>query len=210
MIRPIPPELLAARLLPLIDHPDPAVVAAAARAAEAAGAPCVEVGLRHPHSLDALHRAVRSTSIPVGAGTVTHGSQVEAALAAGAAFLVSPGAGPALVAAVVRAGAPWLPAAATPTEVMALREAGASMVKVFPVASLGGPEFLRALAAVTPELRMVPTGGIGASDVEGYLSVAGVAAVGGTWMFPLAHGSATDWSVVEAEVRAALALTRPA
>ncbi|MBU6215190.1 MAG: ketohydroxyglutarate aldolase, partial [Acidobacteria bacterium] len=67
MIRPLPDELLIARLLPLIDHPDPAVVAAAARAAAAAGAPCVEVGLRHPTSLDALRSAVESAPIPIGA-----------------------------------------------------------------------------------------------------------------------------------------------
>lgn len=209
MIHPIPAGLLSARLLPLIDHPDPDVVVAAARAAAAAGAPCVEVGLRHPASREALHAAVAAVDIAVGAGTVTDADDVTAALEAGASFLVSPGATASLLAAATSAGAPWLPAASTPSEVLALRDAGASMVKLFPVGPLGGPDLVRAVAAVAPGLQLVPTGGIGPGEVAGHLAVASVVAVGGTWMFPRDAGSGTDWRRVEETVHAALELTRP-
>ena len=217
MIVPLPDALLAARLLPLVDHPDPAVVVAAVRAAEVADAPCVEVGLRHPSSLEALTAAVSAVSIPVGAGTVTTPAGVDAALGAGARFLVSPGATPALVAAVASTGAPWLPGAATPSEVMALAGAGATTVKLFPAGALGGPAFVRAVAAVT-DVGLVPTGGLGADDVADLLAVDAVVAVGGTWMFPLGalEAAATDAAATDGpapgllaeRVREALALTR--
>lgn len=210
MITPLPDAVLADRLLPLVDHPDPDVVVAAARAAEAAGAVCVEVALRHPGSLEALARVAASCSLVVGAGTVTTAGQVGAAVGSGAQFLVSPGSTPGLAAAVERAGTPWLPAAATPSEVLAARDAGASTVKLFPAASLGGPAFVRAVAAVAVGVRFVPTGGVGADLVADYLGIGPVAAVGGSWMFDLRAGSATDWRAVEAAVQAALAQTRSA
>ncbi len=209
MIAPLPGAVLAARLLPLVDHPDPEVVVAATRAAVAAGAPTVEVGLRHADSIEALRRASAAVAVPVGAGTVVDPAQAAAARDAGAAYLVSPGSSPALADAVTATGLPWLPGAATPTEVLALRAAGAVMVKVFPAATLGGPAHLRALASVAAGVRFVPTGGITEADVADYLAVGAVVAVGGSWMFPRHATADTDWTGVEAAVRTALARTRP-
>ncbi|MFM7510067.1 MAG: bifunctional 4-hydroxy-2-oxoglutarate aldolase/2-dehydro-3-deoxy-phosphogluconate aldolase [Actinomycetota bacterium] len=208
MITPLPDAVLRSRLLPLIDHPDPDVVRRAALAAERAGAPTVEIGLRHGRSLEALRAAVESVSIPVGAGTVVDPDDVVAARRAGAAYLVSPGSTPSLIAAVVTAGAPWLPGAATPSEVLSLRDAGAGVLKIFPAGVLGGPVHLRALSAVVDGVGLVPTGGIDADSAPAYLDVPGVVAVGGSWMFSAA---ATDDSGadVEAAVAAALDVVRP-
>jgi 2-dehydro-3-deoxyphosphogluconate aldolase/(4S)-4-hydroxy-2-oxoglutarate aldolase len=210
VIASLPDEILAARLLPLIDHPDPEVVVAAVRAAAAAGAPTVEVALRHPASLDALAEAVAAVAIPVGAGTVVDPGQVVAARDAGAAYLVSPGLSPAVRAAVGEVGLPWLPGAATPTEVLSAREAGATMVKVFPAGLLGGAAYVQALASVVAGMRFVPTGGVTGADAREYLAVAGVVAVGGTWMFPHAGVPGSAGSSLESAVRAALRCTRGA
>ncbi len=223
MIVPLPDGALAARLLPLVDHPDPEVVVACVRAAELAGAPCAEVGLRHPASLEALRAAVSAASIPVGAGTVTTPADVDAALDAGARFLVSPGVTPSLTAAVTSAGAPWLPGAATPSEVMALADAGAATVKLFPVGPLGGIAAVRSVAAVA-DVGLVPTGGVGPRDLADLLAVDAVVAVGGTWMFAdatspdatspdatspdTASPDTASPDVLAARVREALALAR--
>lgn len=209
MIAPLPDAVLAARLLPLLDHHDPGRVVEWARAAEAAGAPAVEVALRHPSSVVALRRSVEAVSIPVGAGTVIEGDQVRASVDAGAAFLVSPGYVPSVAAAVGTSATPWLPGASTPTEALRLRDAGASMVKLFPAAALGGPPYVAALAAVVG-LRVVPTGGVTAADAGDYLAVPGVVAVAGSWMFRAAAGGDDDAAAVVAAVRAALDVTRPA
>lgn len=209
MITPLPDAVVAARLLPLLDHHDPDRVVEWAQAAEAAGAPAVEVALRHPSSVDALRRSVEALSIPVGAGTVIEGDQARASVDAGAAFLVSPGCVPSVAEAAGASGTPWLPGAATPTEVLRLRYAGASLVKLFPAAALGGPRYVAALTAVVG-LRLVPTGGVTAADARDYLAVPGVVAVGGSWMFRTAAGGGDDAAAVVAAVRAALDVTRPA
>ena len=209
MIGAIGVELERTRLLPLVDHPDPEVVVAACRAAESAGASVVEVGLRHPSSVQALSLAASAVSIPVGAGTVIDPDQVRDALDAGARFLVSPGFDPTLAEAIERAHAAWLPGAATPTEALAARRAGASHIKVFPAMSLGGAAHLRALAATVTGVRFVPTGGITAADVPDLLDIGAVAAVGGSWMFQWSGSSDGLGESIERAVAAALALTRP-
>lgn len=111
-----------------------------------------------------------------GAGTVLRRSQLEAARRAGADFAVAPFLDPALVSTAVAEGLPFIPGAFTPTELITAWEAGATFVKLFP-ASAVGPSFVRELRGPLPEVRLIPTGGIDASNARAYLD-AGAAAVG--------------------------------
>ncbi len=113
----------------------------------------------------------------VGTGTVLDVATAEAAIAAGSRFLVSPCMLPEVVAAGLAAQVPVLAGAATPTEALAAHRAGASAVKLFPIAQLGGPGFLAAVRSVLPELRLMPTGGVELAEVDGYFA-AGAFAVG--------------------------------
>jgi 2-dehydro-3-deoxyphosphogluconate aldolase/(4S)-4-hydroxy-2-oxoglutarate aldolase len=97
----------------------------------------------------------------VGAGSVLTVVQLEEAIAAGAAFAVAPSTNPTVVEAARRAQVPSFPGVATLTEVERARELGPDVVKVFPAGSLGGPAFLAAIHAVYPEMRFIPTAGIG-------------------------------------------------
>lgn len=106
----------------------------------------------------------------VGAGTVLDAAAAEAAIAAGSRFLVSPCVVPEVVAAGRSAGLPTVPGAATPTEVLTAHRAGAAAVKLFPIAQLGGPGFLRAVRSVLPEVPLIPTGGIEPEEVRDYLA----------------------------------------
>ena len=57
-------------------------------------------------------------------------------------------------------------------------------MKVFPAGPVGGPAFLKAVAAVYPDVRFIPTGGVDARTVADYLAVPSVLAVGGSWIAP--------------------------
>lgn len=148
----------------------------------AGGLPCAEVTFRTPVAEEAVRALADRGDLLVGAGSVRTEEQVDAAVAAGARFVVSPGFSEAVVARCRTAGVGVLPGVATATEILRALDAGCDVVKLFPASLLGGPAAVRALAAPFPGLRFVPTGGIGPHDLAGYLQIAAVAAVGGSWM----------------------------
>lgn len=112
----------------------------------------------------------------VGAGTVRTSHQLSDAHAAGATFVVSPVFDPAIVAAALDVALPSIPGAYTPTEIDAAWRAGATFVKVFPASSLG-PSHLREIRGPMPEVELIPTGGIDATNAVEFLA-AGAVAVG--------------------------------
>lgn len=112
----------------------------------------------------------------LGAGTVLDEGLAEAAVEAGAVFLVSPHWDPGVAAAARRLAVPLIPGAFTPTEILAAWRSGAAMVKVFP-ATTGGPEYLRQLRGPLPEIPLLPTGGITVANAADFIA-AGAAALG--------------------------------
>lgn len=159
-----------------------------ARALEAGGLTAIEVTLRSAAALDAV-RAIKADlpQLIVGVGTVLRLEDIDAAHAAGADFLVTPGTTPTLARALADCALPSIPGVATPSEVIALMESGFNCMKLFPAAALGGVARLKALAGPFPELRFCPTGGIGEADAAQYLALPNVLCVGGSWMVP------ADW-----------------
>ncbi|HEY7871403.1 MAG TPA: bifunctional 4-hydroxy-2-oxoglutarate aldolase/2-dehydro-3-deoxy-phosphogluconate aldolase, partial [Rudaea sp.] len=133
------------------------------------GIHAIEVTLRTPAARDAI-RAI-ADAVPkavVGAGTVLSAMDLDAAIAAGAKFAVSPGASPALLAAAETSALPWLPGASTASEAMALAGRGYRLQKFFPAEAAGGVEFLRSLAGPLPQIRFCPTGGIRVENAQTY------------------------------------------
>lgn len=96
----------------------------------------------------------------VGAGTVKTLEQLRFAVGVGASFIVSPHFDPRLVAAAKAAGVLSVPGAMTPSEILAAAQAGADLVKVFPIVTLGGPEYVRQIRAPIPEVPLLVTGGV--------------------------------------------------
>src|SRR5262245_28414050 len=85
-------------VIPVVTILDAAVAVPMARALVAGGLSVIEVTLRTPAALDALGRIAKEVEgASAGAGTVLDGKQAEASVNAGATFLVSPGATPALI-----------------------------------------------------------------------------------------------------------------
>lgn len=145
------------------------------------GITAVEVPARDPGTLAVLRAAVAAGAergLPVGAGTVVTTEQVRAVAEAGAAFTVAPGFDPEVMAASEAAGMPHLPGVATPTEAQAVLRAGARWVKAFP-ASVLGADWIRAVRAPFPDLRIVATGGVDARNAQAFLGAgASMVAVG--------------------------------
>ena len=115
--------------------------------------------------------------IVVGAGTILDPETGRAALLAGAQFIVSPTLNLDLIQLAHRYSAVVIPGAMTPTEILTAWNAGADMVKVFPAAQLGGPEYLKAIRGPLPQILLVPTGGVNLQNAGAFIK-AGATALG--------------------------------
>ena len=180
-----------------------------AKALVAGGLYAIEVTLRTASALLAIAAIARHVpDAVVGAGTITQPTQIAEAVAAGARFLVSPGATPALAEAAADAPVPFLPGCATVSEAMALRELGFRALKLFPAEAVGGAKLLASLFAPLPDLRFCPTGGIDLARAPDYLKLGNVACVGGSWMLPKDALAKGDYATVEKLARGAAGLKR--
>eukprot|EP00301_Raphidiophrys_heterophryoidea_P022322 c6509_g1_i1.p1 GENE.c6509_g1_i1~~c6509_g1_i1.p1 ORF type:complete len:559 (+),score=150.08 c6509_g1_i1:38-1678(+) len=169
-----------------------------ARALVQGGLRVLEITLRTPAALDciqAIHEQVPKAI--VGAGTVINAEQFAQVKAAGAAFVVSPGCTPELVAAAVKHEMPFLPGACTPSEVMTLLQSGISCCKFFPAEAGGGVEYLKSLSGPLPRVVFCPTGGVGPNNVAAYLSLEAVLCVGGSWVVPKKLVYEKNWAAIE-------------
>lgn len=119
----------------------------------------VEVTMTVPDAVEVVRDLNARLQLPVGVGTVTEAAMVEPAVAAGAAFLVSPGLDTEVVGAALATGVPVMAGALTPTEILAAWKTGATAVKVFPVSSVGGPDYVRMVRAPLPHVPLVVSGG---------------------------------------------------
>ncbi len=173
-------------VLPVIVIDDQAYAHQLAEALAAGGLPSGEVTLRTAAALGAIREMAQVPGFVVGAGTVVHPSQVEQVIAAGAHYVVSPGFGPAVSRECATLGIPLIPGVATATEIQTARDAGWSVLKFFPAAAAGGAGMVAALSGPFPDVRFVPTGGIGLATMQAYLEIPSVLAVGGTWIAPRA------------------------
>lgn len=175
-------ELERGRLMPVIVIDDPAAAEPLAAALLAGGLRCAEVTFRTEMAEAALRVMAQDSRLLVGAGTVVRADQVDRAVEAGAAFIVSPGFSEAVVRRCQELRVPVFPGVATASELMSAVDAGLDVVKFFPAEALGGVAMLKALAAPFAGVRFITTGGITAAHLPAYLSLRSVLAVGGSWM----------------------------
>ncbi len=181
-----------------------------ARALAAGGLRVLEVTMRTPVALaavEAMRKAVPEAI--VGVGTLTRAVDFAGANRAGAQFGVTPGLTPELAAAARGARFPLLPGVMTPTELIAARAQGFSVLKLFPAQQAGGIGMLQALGAPFPDVLFCPTGGITRSTAPDYLALPNVACVGGSWVAPHALLERGDWAGIEQLARDAAALRKP-
>lgn len=195
---PTAPSLLGVSpVVPVVVLPSVEVAVPLAKAMLRGGLRIIEVTLRSAAALPGIARIAQEVpGMLVGAGTVLSPRDVDAAAQAGARFLVSPGTTPALLDAMAASGLPYLPGAATVSEVMALAERGVTEVKFFPAKAAGGPEYLKSIGGPVPHVRFCPTGGITPVTAPDYLALPNVGCVGGTWLAPSDAVATGDWTCV--------------
>jgi 2-dehydro-3-deoxyphosphogluconate aldolase/(4S)-4-hydroxy-2-oxoglutarate aldolase len=196
--------LRTAGILPIVTVDSIDQARAVAEALQRGGLRSIELTLRTPAALSAMAALKREfPELVIGAGTVLTPEQIAAAEQAGADFLVTPGASPAMIVALAASSLPVVPGAATPSELLSLVEQGFSVAKLFPAAAVGGIAMLKALHGPLPDLMFCPTGGIGEADAAAYLAQPNVACIGGSWMVPRNWLQAGEWSkVTESATRA--------
>ena len=195
-----------APVIPVIVIDDLAHAVPLAEALVAGGLPALEVTLRTPAALPAITAMRAVPGAIVGAGTVTNPAELDAALAAGAEFIVSPGLTEPLGKAAAASGVPFLPGIANASDIMRGLDMGLDHFKFFPAMAAGGLPALKALAAPFGQVRFCPTGGIGPDNAAEWLAFDPVLCVGGSWVAPK---GAPDVAAITAMARAAAAL-RPA
>ncbi len=193
----------AAPVIPVLVVDDAATARPLAEALVAGGLPVLEVTLRTPAALDVIAEMAGVPGAIVGAGTVLNPSDLAAAIAAGARFIVAPGLTEPLARAAIAARIPFLPGVASAGDIMRGLDLGLSRFKFFPATASGGLPALAALAAPFGMVRFCPTGGITAASAGDWLAHPGVACVGGSW---LAGRGETDFAAIRARAAAAAAL----
>ncbi len=162
-----------------------------------AGLPLAEVTFRTAAAADAIRRIAEAVpEVLLGAGTVLTVEQVKQAVGAGASFIVTPGFNPRVVEYCVRNGITITPGVNDPSAVEAALEYGLTVLKFFPAEASGGTAMLKALAGPYGNVRFIPTGGVSTANLEQYLTLKNVAAVGGSWMVPSDRIAAGDFERV--------------
>jgi 2-dehydro-3-deoxyphosphogluconate aldolase/(4S)-4-hydroxy-2-oxoglutarate aldolase len=194
------------RLLPVVVIRDEARADGLAEALVRGGLPLAEVTFRTEAASPDIRTRTGRPELLVGAGTVTTAAQVDQAHDAGARFVVSPGFSSSVVRRCAQLGLPVFPGVATATELLAALHEGVTTVKFFPAQTSGGAAAVRALAGPFPHVQFIPTGGITPSNLNDYLRLPHVLAVGGSWMVPADRVEKGDLETVTALVREGVAL----
>ena len=154
-----------------------------AKALTDGGLPCAEVTFRTEAAEESIRRM--SGAYPdmlVGAGTVLTTEQADRAVSAGAKFIVSPGFDPEVVDHCLEKKIPVFPGCVTPSEIAQAVKRGLKVIKFFPAEPFGGVGTIKSLAAPYPMVKFMPTGGVSAKNLEGYLGCDKILACGGSWM----------------------------
>ncbi len=201
------PLLKSAKIIPVLELERLEDAGPLARALFAGGLKVVELTLRTSAAIAGIG-AMRKAApgLAVGMGSIRTAEDVARSIDAGAEFLVSPGASPALLAAMAKSGANALPGIASVSEAMTAAEAGFTAMKFFPAEAVGGVPFLKSIAGPLPSIRFCPTGGISADRAPAYLQLPNVLCIGGSWIATREHIANRDWSAIEANARFAASL----
>jgi 2-dehydro-3-deoxyphosphogluconate aldolase/(4S)-4-hydroxy-2-oxoglutarate aldolase len=170
-------RLRTQRLVAVIRAPDVESALGAARAVAAGGVRIIEITFSVPDAPRVMSALAGAADLTVGAGTVLTRDQARAALAAGARFLIAPNLSGGVAAEALEAGVMFCPGAYTTSEIVAARDAGAHLVKVYPVGVAGGPGYIRVIRDPLPDIPLLAAGGTTLENVVPFLE-AGCAGVG--------------------------------
>ncbi|MFB0545437.1 MAG: bifunctional 4-hydroxy-2-oxoglutarate aldolase/2-dehydro-3-deoxy-phosphogluconate aldolase [Anaerolineae bacterium] len=152
-----------------------------AESIKAGGVDVIEFTMTTPNALPIIEESAKEfgDEVLLGAGTVLDPQTARASILAGAQFVVSPSSNKGTIEMCRRYSKVVVPGALTPTEILTAWEWGADLVKVFP-ARLGGPRYIRDVLAPLPQIKLVPTGGVGPDNAADFLKAGAVAVAVGS------------------------------
>lgn len=183
MMDPVLEKIYEFGIVPVVKLSKPEEALPLGKALIAGNLPIAEITFRTAAAEEAIR--LLSAELPellVGAGTVITTDQADRAIKAGAKFIVAPGLNPRVVEFCQRKRVPALPGVVSATQIEAAIELGLDVLKFFPAEAAGGVEMLKAFAGPFPDVKFVPTGGIGPANLVSYLDLPNVFAIGGSWM----------------------------
>lgn len=194
-------------VIPVIVLDDAEDAVPLAEALLAGGLNIIEVTFRTAAAAESIERIANALpEMMVGAGTVVTPEQAQRAVDAGSKFGLAPGTDPETIAFFKEKGIPFIPGIMTPSDIQAAVKAGCTSLKFFPAGAAGGPKLLKAMAAPYANLgvKFCPTGGVSLDNMNEYLSLPEVFAIGGSWLATRAQIRDKEWSAVTAQVKQAL------
>lgn len=198
--------MATAPVIPVLIVDDVAQARPLAEALVAGGLTVLEVTLRTPAALAVIAEMAKVPGAVVGAGTVLNPADLDAAIMAGARFIVSPGLTELLGRAAIAARVPFLPGITNAGDIMRGLDMGLTRFKFFPAVASGGLPVLKALAAVFGGVKFCPTGGISVGTAPDWLAQSFIPCVGGSW---IAGRADTDYAAIRDRAGAAAALASP-
>ena len=187
-------QLQKHRAIAVIRYPQLELGSQMAKAVSSGGMQLIEITWNSDQPAE-LVRQLRSElpSATIGAGTILDLNQLREAIASGAQFLFCPHVDSALIQAAVEAGVPIIPGALSPTEIVTAWQAGASCVKVFPVQSVGGVNYIKNLQDPLGQIPLIPTSGVTKENAGEFLEAGAIAVGLSSQLFPQQLVAARDW-----------------
>lgn len=167
----------------------------------------IEVTFRTAAAPEAIERIAKAfPDMMVGAGTVVTLEQARRAVDAGSRFALAPGTDPETIEYFQQRKIPFVPGVMTPSDIQSAVKAGCTSLKFFPAGAAGGPTLLKTMSAPYASLgvKFCPTGGVSLDNMNTYLSMPEVFAIGGSWLATKAQIAGKDWSAITKQVEEAL------
>lgn len=204
-------------LVPIFYNPDIEVAKKAVAACVAGGARIVEFTNRgdfawHVFTELARHAATAYPEVILGVGSVIDAPTAAMYIASGANFVVAPQLNPEVARLCNRRKIAYIPGCGTVSEISQAEELGVEIVKIFPGGSVGGPGFVKAVLGPCPWTRILPTGGVEASEegIKAWFD-AGAACVGmGSNLISKKRIAAGDYEAISQDVARVLGWIRSA
>lgn len=190
-------QLADRKIVPVIALEEADSAGDLADALTAGGLPVAEVTFRTAAAAAVIERMAQRPGLLVGAGTIRSVEQAEQARGAGATFLVTPGLNIAVVDWAIANDMPILPGIDSTLAIEMASARGLSVLKFFPAGVSGGLPKIKALAGPYPDIRYIPTGGIGPANLNEWLSHPAVLACGGSWLVEKSLLAGRNWQEVE-------------
>ena len=198
-------KLSLAGLVPVIAINDADDAVPLCKALSDGGLPVAEITFRTAAAEESIRRVHEALpNVLLCAGTVLTTEQVDRAVAAGAAAIVSPGLNPEVVKYCLSKNIPVCPGTANPSDLEVALSLGLHTVKFFPAEALGGLKLIKAMSAPYGSMKFMPTGGINENNMLDYLANPKVLCCGGSWMVPADAVAAKDWNRITEMTRSAV------